>query len=274
MSDGDAYEDEMAMLSRPSDRDLDGLIAGRAPDDGGDFDELASFVRELKQAFDSSPNTTTEARHLHAIAAAARLATHSAPLPAPTRPAPAKRRLWARPLVLAGALTLGLFCGVAYAGALPGPVQGAVADVAGNVGVSLPGAHNDKDEGAQNDKPAIVPERPQQERPTGPAQPSGTRGLGTPARQESGQQVGQKDVESGNQQAQQQQGQGGTENQRGDDGTNGNTGDQGSSGEQGSHGDDGGAHGGSTQSGGSQGGGQGGSGEHSRGDGNPGDGDN
>jgi hypothetical protein len=161
LSDLDAYGDEMGRFSRLNDRELDRLLAGHAPAEDGVLDELADFVRELNVVFQEAPDGATETRHLTAIMDAVRLLP-AAGAPALTstveRPLSSRRVAWsgwrsrAARVAFAGVLALSAFCGVAYAGALPGPVQGAVADVARNVGVSLPGAHNDKNDGAQNDK--------------------------------------------------------------------------------------------------------------------------
>jgi hypothetical protein len=149
LSDFDAYGDEMGRFSRLNDRELDRLLGGQGPAEDGDLDDLAAFVRELNVAFQEGPDGPTETRHLTAIMDSVRLQpTADTPPPMP------RRTVWSggtARVAFAGVLALGAFCGVAYAGALPGPVQGAVADVARNVGVSLPGAHNNKDDGAQND---------------------------------------------------------------------------------------------------------------------------
>lgn len=141
MSDLDAYEKEMGRFSQLEDP------------------ELAAFSRELEDAFRTPPDGETETRHLTAIMDAVRLqpAADAPPSAATAQRRSRRRGAWSsRPTrvaraAFAAAVALGAFCGVAYAGALPGPVQGAVADVARNVGVSLPGAHNNKDDGAQND---------------------------------------------------------------------------------------------------------------------------
>jgi hypothetical protein len=162
LSDLDAYGNEMGRFSRLNDRELDRVLAGHGPGDDGDLDELAAFFRELNVVLQEAPDGSTETRHLNAILDAVRvLPTADAPplaASAVRRPVFRRRGAWsgrtsrAARVAFAGVLALSAFCGVAYAGALPGPVQGAVADVARNVGVSLPGAHNNKDDGAQNDK--------------------------------------------------------------------------------------------------------------------------
>jgi hypothetical protein len=301
MSDGGAYQDEMRRFLRLNDRDLDQLLAGRAPTDHGELDELAAFARELKHTFEVAPEDATEAGHLKAIMDAIRTLPEAETADVPTdgsaglarRSRPRLARVWARPLVLAGAVAFALFCGVAYAGELPGPVQGRVADIAGNVGISLPGAHNDKDDGAQNDK--------QDGQPIAPGQtPTDTTGATeTGDAQNEGSVGNRNDGEQANnaRDGSQQHGESRTQNQTNDDGTNGNSGDEGhrDSG-QGAHGGVGatpgsggsqsGSQGGGTQGSGTQGGGdpnggtQGGSpdagsqGGGSQGRGNQGNGDN
>ncbi|MDQ2967756.1 MAG: hypothetical protein M3R37_05480 [Actinomycetota bacterium] len=152
MSDIDAYGEEMGRFSRLNDRELDRLLAGQGSADDGDLEDLAGFVRELNVVFHEGPDGPTETRHLTAIMDAARLQPAADTPPLPRRSVWSGRTSRAARVAFASVLALGAFCGVAYAGALPGPVQGAVADVARNVGVSLPGAHNNKDDGAQNQK--------------------------------------------------------------------------------------------------------------------------
>lgn len=293
MSDNGAYQDEMRRFSRMHDRELDLLLAGRAPADNGDLDEFAAFVREVRRTFQAAPEPATETRHLNAIMDAVRAlpAIDTASKAATDGPAiPARRsrwlggRSWAARLALAGVLAFGLFCGGAYAGALPDPVQGAVADVARNVGVSLPGAHNDKDDGAQNDKqdgqPSIVPGQTQTDS-NGKLEPTGTQGDEPRGDQNGGAQTSENDDRGGSQ----QRGDSGTENRGNDHGTNSNSGnDEPSDSGQGAHGNGGATTGvgqgagtqGSTQDGSNQGGSQGDSspGDSSQGDGIQGNGDN
>lgn len=263
MSDGGASQDEMGRFLRLRDRELNRLLAGRTLADNGDLDELATFVRELTHTFQAAPDPATETRHLNAIIDALRAlpAADTAPMAATDGSASLARRSrwlagrsWAARLVLAGVLTFGLFCGVAYAGALPGPVQGAVADVARNVGVSLPGAHNDKDDGAQNDKqdgqPSIVPGQTQTDT-NGRAETNGVQDDESRLRQNDGEQGSQSDDRDSSQ----QHGNSGTQNRGNDDGTNGNSGGEGrSESGQGAHGNVG-ATPGVGQGGGNQGGG-------------------
>ena len=159
MSDHGAYEGEMGRFSRFSDRDLDALMAGKTPAGRGELDDLAAFLRDAAVVFEEAPDGGIESRHLAAIVQSARLlAEHDGLATEPTaagEPARSPRRKFMSrkllvPVAVGVLLALSVFGGVAYAGALPGPIQGPVADVVDNLGVSLPGA--DTDDGAQNDK--------------------------------------------------------------------------------------------------------------------------
>jgi hypothetical protein len=100
----------------------------------------------MRIGLEEAPPASVEAGHLSGIFEEARL-RHP---PAPARQIPAQhgrprlrsplRRLAARARIAAvGLAALAAFGGAAYAGALPGPVQGKVADIARSVGLSLPG---------------------------------------------------------------------------------------------------------------------------------------
>ncbi|HSS79682.1 MAG TPA: hypothetical protein VLK24_00665 [Gaiellaceae bacterium] len=247
MSDDGAYQDEMGVFSRLNDRELERLLDGRQPNGDPQTDELALFVKQLEQTFRASPDAATQRKHLGAIMDAVAKAP---PVAAATTVHRRRRGRSTGRLVLAAATLLGLFCGVAYGGAFPGPVQGAIADVAHNVGVSLPGAHHNKDDGAQNNTHDGQPSLPSV---TTPAPSNGSVDPSTHAnpQQHDGTQ-NQENEHSGSQQ--QQSGSGTGQSQQGDSGSSGSSGNGGTGGSgQGAHGD-----GGSGQSGGggSQGGGQ------------------
>lgn len=158
MSDRDADGGEMGRFSRFSDRDLDALMAGKTPAGRGELDDLAGFLRDAAVVFEEAPDGGVESRHLAAMTDTARLLANDSPATEPAgEPAQLPRRKFmSRKLLVPVAacllLALSAFGGVAYAGALPGPIQGPVADVADNLGVSLPGAEGDNDDGAQNNK--------------------------------------------------------------------------------------------------------------------------
>jgi hypothetical protein len=109
-------------------------------------DEAAA---ELRTVYLVPPSSATEARHLIAMQAAAG---------SPASPS-VHRRLWA---VAAAVLAVGLvgFGGLASAGALPGPVQDAVASVASAVGLDLPDADEDDDNDNDDIDPAPVTTAP------------------------------------------------------------------------------------------------------------------
>ena len=144
-----------------SDADLDRLLAGKAPLGGVDGTGLADFVRDLKAQYLVEPPPAVREAHIAQMLSAARLHNdHRQPLVTPARTAGrSARQGWRRYAVLSslfGSMTAKILAGVvaasaatgglAAAGALPGPVQNAVASAAGSVGVNLPNpqaAHTD-----------------------------------------------------------------------------------------------------------------------------------
>jgi hypothetical protein len=159
LSDYDAYPDDMERISRLSDGEIDGILAGQAPSEDTDLEELAAFMLDVGWLFRESSTEETAARHLAAIAEAVRLLPEDAGGVTPRRGSSSVRersgharfRLRSKPMrakllvATASLLLLLAFGGAAFAGALPGPVQGTVADVVGNVGVTLPGDGSDVD---------------------------------------------------------------------------------------------------------------------------------
>jgi hypothetical protein len=142
-----------------SDRDLDRLLAGKAPDGGDPVDrELAAFVREVRTAFLAPPAARTERRHLAAALEVARLnadkdnpgvrTAGNAHGPDPQASGPPR---WRRRTVLSS-LFASLFAkiagvaiaaaaatgGLAAAGALPAPAQHVVSQAASTVGIHVP----------------------------------------------------------------------------------------------------------------------------------------
>jgi hypothetical protein len=159
-----------------SDRDLDRLITGKAPEGDEELEELAAFLSEVEAAHSEAPSKGTEARQLAAIVEAAQLLSDNGePAARPASKAtgsdrqtsglPKWRRklvlpqlfstLWARVAVVAIAAGL-VSGGLASAGALPDPLQAAVADAANQVGVSLqdPDADEPGDVDATDDSTA------------------------------------------------------------------------------------------------------------------------
>ncbi len=149
----------MGRISRLSDQELDRLLAGKTPPHDGDLEELAAFMRDVR-LLEEPPAAETASKHITAIVEAAQ----AEPQAERARPAQRRFRRNLMPstfsqvrtklvIVTAGAalLLLATFGGAAYAGALPGPVQGVVAGAAGNVGISLPGEDdNNVDQGDVN----------------------------------------------------------------------------------------------------------------------------
>ena len=163
MSDSDGYADEMGRFSDMSDRDIERLFAGKAPEDDAELGEVARFFADLDEAYPEASTESCEAAHVAAMIATAQLlAENGDPVARPVSKAhgpevqasglPKWRRnvmvrgLFASRLVRVGVIAAVLalvFGGVALAGALPGPVQDGVAGAAQQVGFDLPSSDDD-----------------------------------------------------------------------------------------------------------------------------------
>jgi len=143
----------MSFFSKLSDRDVDAIVGGNAPAGHDELEELALFFREARNVLPEQPTAATAATHLAVVAEAARVAgSQTAGRRASVLPMQRRlRRRFALPVRLAAAAAalalVAAFGGAAYAGGLPDPVQGRVADLVSNVGISLPGHHDDVDQG-------------------------------------------------------------------------------------------------------------------------------
>ena len=197
MSDPDAYESEMGRTSRPTDQELDRLLAGIPVSAGGDGDEedLAGFVRDLRLTFAQSPDEETVTRHLAAIVEAAQqlaegegtAATAVARGSSTDRRRPPRLSLRRTPVrrfatITALLVLLAAVAGAAGAGVLPDPVQGTVAGLADHLGLSVPGNDGDRDDGTagngndgQADDGADTSGQPAAEAPSTP-DPTATAG--------------------------------------------------------------------------------------------------
>jgi hypothetical protein len=149
VSDFDAYEDDVERSSSLSDHEIDRLVTGRPLSTDAALQEITAFFEDVRPYFWERPNDLTASRHLAAIAEATRALSDGTSVTVRgtsanrARSALRRRKL----LVLAAAFGVLLaFGGAAFAGALPGPVQGAVSDLVRNVGVSVPG-DGDSDDG-------------------------------------------------------------------------------------------------------------------------------
>jgi hypothetical protein len=146
-------------LSHISDADFDRLLAGKARGGTDDVEVVAAFFKDVKSRYTTPPSPATRQDHLAKIVAAARLNAEQAATPTGVRfgVAPGGRpdrghrwAQWRRRLVFGGVSVtakvalIGVVAataatgGLAAAGALPSPLQSAVAGAAGNVGVKLP----------------------------------------------------------------------------------------------------------------------------------------
>lgn len=137
----------MRSLAKLSERELDGILAGKS--NGGELDDVASFIREMRLGLNEALPARVQESHLASIVAEARRVARSTPERSVQTPRSTPRlrnpfrRLAARATITTVSLTtLTAFGGAAYAGALPDRLQGPVAEIAHKVGISLPRTHN------------------------------------------------------------------------------------------------------------------------------------
>ncbi|MBI5231417.1 MAG: hypothetical protein HY876_04535 [Coriobacteriales bacterium] len=156
---------EMSGFDNIGDSDLEALRAGQVPTDDKRLGDLAGFFRDFAEAHPEPSTEQCEASHIALMLDAAHLLadkgdpaampaskgdgpeTQASGLPKPREKTMIDKIVTA-PLgakIAAGAAALMLtFSGVAAAGALPGPVQDATADLAATaVGVDLPGGSDE-----------------------------------------------------------------------------------------------------------------------------------
>ena len=181
MSDFDANQDDMRRISRLSDRELDRLVAGDAGE--RDLEDLAAFLRETKAVLEEPPAMGVAARQVAAIVEAAERTAGEPTVARVRSPLPETRR---RPMmqrklvyVAAGLASLAVFSGAAYADELPSPVQDGVADVAENVGVSLPSSDDDDNVGGGGGGSGDDNGQSNQQQPAGANVNQGNPGAGT-----------------------------------------------------------------------------------------------
>jgi hypothetical protein len=170
LNEFDVPPDEMRRYLDSDDREIDGLLSGRAPEGDAELGELARFFTDLREAYPEASTAGQETAHLAAMIETAHLlAENGEPVarPASNADGPAVQASglpkWRRSVMgksifastklrvaaVAAAFLL-LFSGTALAasrGALPGPIQNAAADAAAVVGVDVPTS----DEGNVND---------------------------------------------------------------------------------------------------------------------------
>jgi hypothetical protein len=168
-------------LRHISDHDADRLLGGDLPAGPVSLDEIAVFVQDVEAAYAQPPTEPLKARHLDAMRRAARPRAEgriSGP-GLPERLGRALSGLALRPR-LAGAMAVLLLCasfsGMTAAGALPDPVQAAVADAARTVGVTVPDPAREHKRKPRRRPPArprvrsAVPAAPAAPTPTQPPQ--------------------------------------------------------------------------------------------------------
>ena len=149
----------MSRFEDLSDHELDRLLAGKAPLEGEEFEDLVAFVQDLRATYpEEAVGPATQARHLTAIVGMAHLLAEKGDLTqrsgskavGPARQAsglpkwrrrPVLRKMFAplaAKVAVAVVALLTAFSGLAVAGTLPRPLQSFAADAASLVGVDLP----------------------------------------------------------------------------------------------------------------------------------------
>jgi hypothetical protein len=161
MSPGGTYEDNMGRFRHESDERIDHLLSGTAPADEPVGEHLTRFVEDVRSGFVTAAPAELERMHLAAIVKEAQGLT-SAPADVTSGPRSRTRRksmlstlfasLGVKVAAAATAAVVTAGGAAAATGALPDPVQQAVANAAEKVGVSLPNPEDEKAEASEDDK--------------------------------------------------------------------------------------------------------------------------
>ena len=142
LGSSDDYEDEMAARLSPD--VVEAILSGRPLQTEDRIPaEVRSALDDVRRTLAEDPSPELTARHLAAMVAASRSAEATARvLDADGGRSPMRNKSpWLRPARVAAlglAACLVLTGGLAFAGALPAPVQDALADVSSAVGLDLP----------------------------------------------------------------------------------------------------------------------------------------
>lgn len=151
MTDFDGYEDEMGWTSDIHGSAIDRLFAGQNPDNS-DFAEVSEFLDELDRTMPESSTSAIGKGHIAQMVEASQQLVAAGVSEQPTSQPVTPRRLdmlkklwtarWAKvaAIAVASLLALGGTAYAAGAGALPNPVQDAVAAAAQPLGIDVPTA--------------------------------------------------------------------------------------------------------------------------------------
>lgn len=184
MDSNDVSPYEMSELLNISDGELEALCAGQVPSDDERLGNLAGFLADFAEAHPEPSTECYEEAHLAAMFQTAHLmADKGDPVAMPASkahgpakqasglPQPGRETMFSKfknaPLYLKIASSIAafmlMFSGVAAAGALPGPVQAAVADGVAAVGIDLPGGADEATTEVEDDldDPSLVGEDPE-----------------------------------------------------------------------------------------------------------------
>lgn len=132
----------MSRFKQRDERDLERLLAAGTSEGVAAPDDVSAFILGLRAAYPERPvPSAVEAEHLAAMVATARLCGGGGATAEPpdSRAFRGRRRVrMAAKLAAASAAFVLLFCGLALAGTLPGPLQAFAAHAASAFGLDLP----------------------------------------------------------------------------------------------------------------------------------------
>jgi hypothetical protein len=159
-------------------RDTDDLVAGQRTDENPGLDDVDAFLDAMRTAFGATPPPEPRPTLAATLDGRRPLRPASGPRVHTTFPERHPRRQGLRPVAAFATAGIVLFGGLATAGALPGPVQRATADITAHVGIHLPGdtdapaeARVEVDRGRTEPPGPIVPRPGTTTTPTTPTAP-------------------------------------------------------------------------------------------------------
>jgi hypothetical protein len=120
-------------------RDTDALLDGRRVEPDSGLDDVDSFLDAMRTEFGATPPPEPRPTLASTLDGRRPLRPASGPRVHTTFPDRQPKSKVFRPVAAFAAAGVVLFGGLATAGALPGPVQRATADVTSHVGIDLPG---------------------------------------------------------------------------------------------------------------------------------------
>jgi hypothetical protein len=163
-------------------RDTDGLVAGHRIETDPGLDDVDAFLDAMRTEFGATPPPEPRPTLASTLDGRRPLRPAAGPRVHPTFPDRRRRPHVLRPVAAFATAGVLLFGGLAPAGALPGPVQRATADVTSHLGIHLPGLADAHSEARVQDDPDHTrTPRTTQPRPGTPAAPTAPTAPAPPA---------------------------------------------------------------------------------------------